>query len=104
VRSAGGVPVFAHPLARRRGRVVLPEVIAEMADAGLAGLEADHPDQDPADRAEVRALAQSLGLFVTGSSDYHGSNKIVRLGQEGTAQESYERIVAEATGLEPVVG
>jgi 3',5'-nucleoside bisphosphate phosphatase len=104
VRAAGGVPVFAHPLARRRGRVVLADVIAEMAAAGLAGLEADHPDQDPSDRAEVRGLAAELGLFVTGSSDYHGTNKIVRLGQESTAEEAYERLVGEAKALAPVVG
>jgi predicted metal-dependent phosphoesterase TrpH len=104
VRAAGGVPVFAHPLARRRGRVVPDEVIAEMAAAGLAGLEADHPDQDPADRAHLRSLAAELGLFVTGSSDYHGTNKVVRLGQESTARESYERLVAEPTKLSPLVG
>jgi predicted metal-dependent phosphoesterase TrpH len=102
VRAAGGVPVFAHPLARRRGRVVPDEVIAEMAAAGLAGLEADHPDHDPADRAHLRALAADLGLFVTGSSDYHGSNKTVTLGQESTAPEAYERLVSTATGLEPL--
>jgi 3',5'-nucleoside bisphosphate phosphatase len=104
VRSAGGVPVFAHPLARRRGRVVGPEVIAEMAAAGLAGLEADHPDQDATDRAEVRGLAAELGLFVTGSSDYHGTNKVVRLGQESTSAAAYERLLSEAKGLGPVVG
>jgi predicted metal-dependent phosphoesterase TrpH len=102
VRAAGGVPVFAHPLARRRGRVVPDEVIAEMAAAGLAGLEADHPDHEPADRAHLRALAGDLGLFVTGSSDYHGTNKVVTLGQESTAQDAYERLVSQASGLEPL--
>src|SRR5262249_46632653 len=60
VRAAGGVPVFAHPLARRRGPVVSDEVIAAMAAAGLAGLEADHPDHEPADRAHLRGLAAEL--------------------------------------------
>jgi 3',5'-nucleoside bisphosphate phosphatase len=104
VRAAGGVPVFAHPLARRRGRVVSDEVIAAMAAAGLAGLEVDHPDHEPADRAHLRGLAAELGLFVTGSSDYHGTNKVVRLGQESTAPAAYERLVSEATGLPPLTG
>src|SRR5439155_21292408 len=101
VRAAGGVPVFAHPLARRRGRVVTDEVIAAMAGAGLAGLEVDHPDHEPTDRAHLRGLAAELGLLVTGSSDYHGTNKAVRLGQETTAAGAYERLVGEAGGLPP---
>lgn len=95
VRSAGGVPVFAHPRATRRGRVVPDELIAELAAAGLAGLEADHEDHSPAERAHVRALAADLGLLVTGSSDFHGTHKTVQLGEFSTGVEAYERIVAE---------
>lgn len=102
VRAAGGVPVFAHPLARHRGRVVPDGVIAAMAEAGLAGLEVDHPDQEPADRAHLRGLAGDLGLFVTGSSDYHGVNKVVRLGQESTSAAAYERLVEQPIALAPI--
>ncbi|MEU4471830.1 PHP domain-containing protein [Micromonospora sp. NPDC023888] len=94
VRSAGGVPVFAHPRATRRGRVVPDELIAELAVAGLAGLEADHEDHSPAEREHVRALAAELGLFVTGSSDFHGTHKTVQLGAFSTSADAYERIVA----------
>ncbi|PZF97187.1 PHP domain-containing protein [Micromonospora deserti] len=99
VRAAGGVPVFAHPRATRRGRTVPDELIAELAAVGLAGLEADHEDHSPAERAHVHALAADLGLLVTGSSDFHGTHKTVQLGAFTTAQESYERIVAEAAGV-----
>ena len=102
VRAAGGVPVFAHPRATRRGPVVPDELIAELAEAGLAGLEADHEDHCPAERAHVRALAAELGLLVTGSSDFHGTHKTVRLGAYTTAPEAYERIVAAASGVTPV--
>ncbi|TNH31385.1 PHP domain-containing protein [Micromonospora orduensis] len=93
VRAAGGVPVFAHPRATRRGRVVPDELIADLAAAGLAGLEADHEDHSPAEQAHVRALAAELGLLVTGSSDFHGTHKTVRLGAFTTGVEAYERIV-----------
>ncbi|WP_320065698.1 PHP domain-containing protein [Micromonospora sp. RTGN7] len=102
VRAAGGVPVFAHPRASRRGPIVSDELIIELAAAGLAGLEADHEDHSPAERAHVRGLAAELGLFVTGSSDFHGTHKTVRLGAFTTAVEAYERIVADATGVTPV--
>lgn len=102
VRAAGGVPVFAHPKASRRGRIVPDELIADLAAAGLAGLEADHEDHDPAERAHVRGLAADLGLLVTGSSDFHGTHKTVRLGAYTTGPEAYERIVALARGVTPV--
>ncbi|MFG3419723.1 PHP domain-containing protein [Micromonospora sp. NPDC048063] len=99
VRAAGGVPVFAHPRATRRGRIVPDALIADLAAVGLAGLEADHEDHSPAERAHVRALAGELGLLVTGSSDFHGTHKTVRLGAFTTDPEAYERIIAEASGV-----
>jgi 3',5'-nucleoside bisphosphate phosphatase len=96
VRRCGGVPVFAHPLARRRGRVVDDDAIAALAAAGLAGLEVDHPDQDDAERAHLRGLAADLGLLVTGSSDYHGTNKAVPLGANTTDPAAYQAIRAAA--------
>ncbi|WP_200837770.1 PHP domain-containing protein [Ruania rhizosphaerae] len=99
VRSAGGVPVFAHPRASARGRIVADAVVREMADAGLAGLEVDHRDHTDADRARLRALAGELGLFVTGASDYHGVGKPNRLGEE-TSSEAVLEAIAAAGSLE----
>ena len=96
VRAAGGVAVFAHPLARRRGRVVDEQAIADLATAGLAGLEVDHPDHAPEDRALLRGLAAELGLVVTGSSDYHGTNKTTPIGAETTDPAQFEALVARA--------
>jgi predicted metal-dependent phosphoesterase TrpH len=103
VRAAGGVPVFAHPRATARGRIVPDELIIDLAGAGLFGLEADHEDHTPAERAYVRALAEKLGLVVTGSSDFHGTHKAVGLGAFLTAPEAYEKIVVAARGV-PVLG
>jgi predicted metal-dependent phosphoesterase TrpH len=96
VRGAGGVPVFAHPRATSRGRVVPDELIAQLAARGLFGLEADHEDHTPQQRGEVRALAGSLGLVVTGSSDFHGANKTVVLGANLTDPEAFSQIQAAA--------
>jgi 3',5'-nucleoside bisphosphate phosphatase len=103
VRAAGGVPVFAHPRATVRGRVVPDQLIADLADAGLFGLEADHEDHSAAERAHVRHLAEDLGLVITGSSDFHGTHKTVALGEFTTDPEAYEKIVSAATGV-PVLG
>lgn len=98
VRAAGGVCVLAHPMARRRGYVFADAVIEELAAAGLAGIEADHPDHIPEDRAHLRDLAAALGLVVTGSSDDHGAPTGDRLGAETTAPDAYEELVAGASG------
>ncbi|GIH12539.1 PHP domain-containing protein [Rugosimonospora africana] len=104
VRAAGGVPVLAHPRASSRGRIVPDSLIAELAGAGLAGLEADHEDHTPAQRAQVRVLAAELGLVVTGSSDFHGTNKTVLLGAHLTGMDAYERILESARGRPPITG
>ncbi|MET8406920.1 PHP domain-containing protein [Streptomyces sp. NPDC005195] len=104
VKAAGGVTVFAHPAAVKRGRTVPEAVIAELATAGLDGIEVDHMDHEPATRARLRGLAAELGLLVTGSSDYHGSRKTCVLGEYTTDPEVYGEITRRATGAFPVPG
>jgi 3',5'-nucleoside bisphosphate phosphatase len=96
VRAAGGVTVFAHPGAHRRGRIVGDEVIHRLADAGLDGLEVGHRDHDADTQARLRRLAERLGLLVTGSSDYHGAGRGNRLGEHLTDPHVYDALVARA--------
>jgi predicted metal-dependent phosphoesterase TrpH len=100
VAEAGGVSVFAHPAAASRGRTVGDEVIADLAAAGLGGLEVDHPDHTPAARDHLTGLAAELGLLKTGASDFHGGNKTVALGDHLTSEGAFDEIVARATGAE----
>ncbi|MDX3579276.1 PHP domain-containing protein [Streptomyces sp. FL07-04A] len=104
VKGAGGVTVFAHPGASKRGHTVPEAVIAELAAAGLDGIEVDHMDHDAQTRARLRGLAGDLGLLVTGSSDYHGSRKTCVLGEYTTDPEVYGEITRRATGAFPVPG
>ncbi|EOM77382.1 PHP domain-containing protein [Rhodococcus rhodnii] len=107
VADAGGVAVVAHPRARSRGRLMDLAQIAELVPDGLRGIEVHHPDHSAADVAVLDALADELDLVVTGSSDYHGSNKTIPLGAFTTAPEQYARLVDAATGtdvLGPVLG
>ncbi|MEU7026861.1 PHP domain-containing protein [Streptomyces sp. NPDC014779] len=104
VKAAGGVTVFAHPLAVKRGECVPESAIAELAEAGLDGIEVDHMDHDEPTRARLRGLAKELGLLTTGSSDYHGSRKTVGLGEFTTDPEIYGEITRRAAGAFPVPG
>jgi predicted metal-dependent phosphoesterase TrpH len=103
ITAAGGVTVFAHPLARRRGAVVGDEVIVDLAAVGLAGVEVDHPDHTAADRAHLSGLTAELGLIPLGSSDYHGRNKAIGLAACTTSPEAYAALLARNTGTSPIV-
>jgi hypothetical protein len=104
ITAAGGVTVFAHPLARRRGRVVEPSVLVELAAAGLTGVEVDHPDHAEDDRALLRGVAADAGLLTTGSSDYHGTNKTTPIAAETTAPDVLDALVARSSGGVEVLG
>jgi predicted metal-dependent phosphoesterase TrpH len=100
ISRAGGVTVLAHAFAHHRGPTITAEVIKELAGIGLDGVEVDHPDHDDQARQRLRDLAGDLDLIMTGSSDYHGTNKVIELGQETTAPRMLDAIAERATGVE----
>ncbi|MGQ4616353.1 PHP domain-containing protein [Nocardia sp. R7R-8] len=102
IASAGGVSVLAHTRARKRGRLLAIDDIRELAEFGLGGLEIAHPDHSAADRALLTDLAAELGLLTTGSSDYHGTNKTIQLGEFTTDPAQFEKLVGKASGV-PVI-
>ena len=95
VKAAGGKAVIAHPWSRGSHEVLVPEKIAELVDAGLDGIEVDHPDHDEEQRDGLRRIAADHDLVVTGSSDYHGSGKTedFRLGANTTAPDQLEKLL-----------
>jgi hypothetical protein len=67
VHRAGGLVSLAHP-----GRTGIDDRIPALRDAGLDALEVYHTYHDDAQRARYGLMAHTLGLLVTGGSDYHG--------------------------------
>ncbi|WP_434533037.1 PHP domain-containing protein [Curtobacterium citri] len=104
IRAAGGVPVIAHPAASSRGIVIDEPALRELVDAGLGGLEVDHRENLAHGKRTLLDWAKRYGLFVTGSSDYHGTGKPNRFGEHRTARVSFDAIVEQATGSAPVHG
>jgi predicted metal-dependent phosphoesterase TrpH len=104
IRGAGGVAVLAHPRSVARGWMLPDQVIAELAAAGLSGVEVHHPEQDGAQRRKLLALADGLGLVASGGSDDHGELTGHRIGCDTIAPDAYERLVEQATGGTPVTG
>jgi predicted metal-dependent phosphoesterase TrpH len=96
IRSAGGVAVIAHPFASLRGKILGISDFNSLVDAGLNGIEVDHRDQNPDERAMLRGIAQDLDLVVTGASDYHGNGKLNSLGEYGTSPDQWERLESQS--------
>jgi hypothetical protein len=67
IREAGGTSVLAHP-----GLYDADELIRELAQSGLEGLEVYHSDHTPEQEAKYAKVAEELGLIVTAGSDFHG--------------------------------
>ena len=75
IKSAGGVPVIAHPGLCGLGKSELEKLIIRLAEQGLEGVEAIYSEHTPAVTRQMTDLAERLGLVITGGSDFHGAPK-----------------------------
>jgi predicted metal-dependent phosphoesterase TrpH len=96
IRRAGGVSVIAHPFASHRGQILKGEDFHDLVAAGLNGIEVDHRDQNPDERAMLGKIATELDLVVTGSSDYHGTGKLNSLAENHTSRAQWEKLESQA--------
>lgn len=67
VAGAGGVTVWAHP----GWNIKRPGLLDRLVAAGIAGVEAWHPNHAERVSTEIVAAARERNLVVTGGSDYH---------------------------------
>ncbi len=80
IRDAGGLPALAH-FSEAPARL---DIVQELIDAGLGGLEVYYRSFDAATVSAVAAVAARLGLAPTGGSDYHGDT--------GTYAEAHDQL------------
>ncbi|MBO5488142.1 MAG: PHP domain-containing protein, partial [Eubacterium sp.] len=67
--------VLAHPLLYKLSVSEIRNLLTELKEYGLEGIEAMYSRNHGNDEAFVRKLASEYGLFITGGTDFHGSNK-----------------------------
>ena len=74
IRSAGGVPVLAHPgLVKSESNETVQRLVDTLKQEGLKGIEVYYPGHTSAQVEEYKALARKNNLLITGGSDFHGS-------------------------------
>lgn len=101
ITDAGGVAIIAHPVTAGRDRMMPVPFIERLIAAGLGGFEVEHRENTEAGKRMLREIAARHDLIMTGSSDYHGSGKPNRPGENTTSEVMVERIIARATGTTP---
>jgi predicted metal-dependent phosphoesterase TrpH len=74
-RGSGALAVLAHPLSLGLDPASLERTVAELAEAGLTGMECWYGRYDDTERAGLASIARRHGLVATGGSDYHGTFK-----------------------------
>lgn len=84
ILAAGGIPVWAHPMGEE-GRSLtfeqMTEVLPQLVGMGIRAMECWY-SKYPVELCEkLELLAKQNHLYVSGGSDYHGTNKTVALGQ-----------------------
>jgi predicted metal-dependent phosphoesterase TrpH len=90
IHEAGGLASLAHPALIGRD-----EWIEELAAEGLDAVEAYHSEHDKAATARYVAIARTLGVLVTGGSDFHGdaSHGASEPGSTSLPREHYESLL-----------
>jgi predicted metal-dependent phosphoesterase TrpH len=87
ILAGGGVPVLAHPTYGDGDQLILGDEMEErlkkLIGFGLAGVECFYSGFTPRITRDMLAFAVRFGLYVTAGSDYHGTNKMVALGDTG---------------------
>lgn len=73
--ASGAVTVLAHPFSLDLPPDELDSFIAELASAGLDGIEVEYGRYQPDERAALLRLAREHDLCPSGGSDYHGAYK-----------------------------
>jgi predicted metal-dependent phosphoesterase TrpH len=93
IRKAHGVPVLAHP-----GLGARDEMIPELVQAGLMGIEVYYSEHTPEQTRHYAQMCADLGLVATGGSDYHGpqSGRANPPGTPRVPMAVYERLKEKA--------
>jgi hypothetical protein len=81
IRCLGGVAVLAHPTTVSNDRQELRDILTELSETGLDGIEVFNNLAQADEMEYLRRLADELGLLVTGGSDFHGIEEGLQMGR-----------------------
>jgi predicted metal-dependent phosphoesterase TrpH len=105
IGRAGGISVIAHPVSLGLPGPALRSFVSACRDQGVAGVEAWHPNHPVKVARRLERLARTLGMAVTGGSDFHGEHiPSRRLGLGSGGRELPDRFLDSLPSLNPSAG
>lgn len=75
IRSSGGFAILAHPLSLKLDYEGIKNVVKNLKDYGLEGMECFYRNHTEEDEINLLKIAKHFDLLVSGGSDFHGSNR-----------------------------
>lgn len=75
ILHAGGIPILAHPVLYHMSDAALEELVAQLKDAGLIGMECIYSSYSSSEERDMKRIADKFGLAYSGGSDFHGNAK-----------------------------
>ncbi|MFC1499392.1 PHP domain-containing protein [Candidatus Zixiibacteriota bacterium] len=75
IKGAGGIPVMAHPYQTRRKGEDLRQLVSDLTEQGLEGIEVLYSRHSPEQVEFYSELAREFDLVPTGGTDFHGKTK-----------------------------
>ena len=75
IAECGGISFLAHPHLTKLPDDELKEFLAELKSYGLCGIEGYYTDYTPEMQAKYHALAEEMGLMISGGTDFHAAMK-----------------------------
>ena len=91
--SSGGIPVWAHPLGgegeEHDKKEVFLSKLEKMIKIGIKGLECYYSRYNEAEADFLVECAKNNNLYISGGSDYHGTNKTNILPAQLNTENNY---------------
>lgn len=75
IKGSGGISILAHPHKFLYLDDSIENILIELMDYGLDGIEAIHSEHSIQEKNRLMEVAEKLSLIITGGSDFHGKNK-----------------------------
>lgn len=72
IQDAGGTAILAHPYSYKFSKSEVETLLDYLIPLGLAGMECYYSTYDNGQVQELRSMALSKNLLVSGGSDFHG--------------------------------
>ncbi len=101
IHQAGGVTILAHPFKTEPNFVKISNIISELKELGLDGVEAVYAFDSLEERDKILDLAHKKGLIVSAGSDFHTSDKDIGIDIDNKYWKNFKNSILKNSHRNP---